>query len=141
LDVLAITITFGNTLAPSAYSNLLKIYASLAKELQSDPAAKERYARLGAASGKKTILAKGAEGPVEGEKDLAAYFVRPPHSNQSEDRTDISHSTGPVPFTSMGKTDFPTYPKPTLTSPLLLSKMGSCTRISISPRKKPTRSS
>lgn len=73
LHPLAITITFGNTHAPVAYNNLLKIYASLARELQAFPHAKERFPGVGAEE--KVVLALGADGPVGGEKAVAAYFV------------------------------------------------------------------
>jgi hypothetical protein len=74
LQPLAITITFGNTHAPVAYNNLLKIYASLARELEKSPEAKERFPGVGQEGGK-VVLALGADGPVGGEKAVAAYFV------------------------------------------------------------------
>ncbi|KAJ9095309.1 hypothetical protein QFC21_005675 [Naganishia friedmannii] len=81
LETVAITITFGNTHAPTAYNNLLKIYASLARELVHDADSLKRFPGLAAAGtgrggseGKKTVLALGADGPVGGEKSVAAYF-------------------------------------------------------------------
>ncbi|KAJ9107156.1 hypothetical protein QFC19_002816 [Naganishia cerealis] len=71
LDTIAITITFGNTHAPVAYNNLLKIYASLTREVMHDAASLARFPGLG---GGKTVLALGADGPVDGEKAVAAYF-------------------------------------------------------------------
>jgi hypothetical protein len=71
LETLAITITFGNTHAPVAYNNLLKIYASLAREFVHDP---ESVGRFPGVSGR-TVLALGADGPVGGDKAVAAYFV------------------------------------------------------------------
>jgi hypothetical protein len=80
LDVRALTITFGNTLAPSAYQNTLKLFACLAREFAQNPQAMQRYAcNLSSekedGNGGKIVLALGAEGPVGGERDLAAYFV------------------------------------------------------------------
>ncbi len=73
IDVALISIVFGNTHAPVAHSNLLKVYHALAKEIDAHPAAAERYARLRGAS--KTVLALGEDGPIGGDKALAAYFV------------------------------------------------------------------
>ncbi|KAJ9112666.1 hypothetical protein QFC22_006168 [Naganishia vaughanmartiniae] len=77
LETIAITITFGNTHAPTAYNNLLKIYASLAREVLHDADSLKRFPGLaaGGGSGRKTVLALGADGPVGGEKSVAAYFV------------------------------------------------------------------
>lgn len=73
-----ISIVFGNTHAPVAHANLLKIYHLLAREIDAVPATKERYAGLGPhADGRKTVLALGANDPVAGEKAVAAYFVSP----------------------------------------------------------------
>lgn len=76
VEVVGITITFGNTHADMAYSNLLKIYASLAREVEADPSALDRYPALKAAKeqGKKTVLALGVDEPVGGTKSTAAYF-------------------------------------------------------------------
>ena len=73
LDVKALTITFGNTLATAAYDNTLKIFASLVREFDHDPSARERYCNVRTED--KIVLARGAEGPVDGERDVAAYFV------------------------------------------------------------------
>jgi inosine-uridine nucleoside N-ribohydrolase len=72
LSVALISIVFGNTHAPVAHKNLLKIYHALAKEIMDVPDAKERYAMKG-----KTVLALGEDGPIGGEKATAAYFVCP----------------------------------------------------------------
>ena len=59
---------------------MLKVYAALAREFKQDPASIDRYPALKELKeGKrtqKTILAKGAEDPIDGERDVAAYFVR-----------------------------------------------------------------
>ncbi len=96
VDVVALTITFGelrmhpfyaicltslaspsgNTGAPLAYANALKVYAQIERELAHDPAAAARYVGLErGANGRKTILAKGAEEPIDGVVEFAAYFV------------------------------------------------------------------
>jgi inosine-uridine nucleoside N-ribohydrolase len=73
LDVALISIVFGNTHAPVAHANLLKIYHLLAQELAEIPDAEARYARL--AQPNKTVLALGEDRPIGGEKAVAAYFV------------------------------------------------------------------
>lgn len=73
LDVALISIVFGNTHAPVAHANLLKIYHLLAQELAEIPTAAGRYTRL--AQQAKTVLALGEDGPIGGDKAVAAYFV------------------------------------------------------------------
>ena len=83
LDVQALTITFGNTLLPSAYLNTLKLFSCLAREFKVNPDSLKRYGwnvSQGEHEGKekkerKIVLVKGAEGPIAGDRDLAAYFV------------------------------------------------------------------
>ncbi|KAK4687522.1 hypothetical protein P7C73_g2605, partial [Tremellales sp. Uapishka_1] len=72
IDVALISIVFGNTHAPVAHANLLKIYHLLSQEIASLPAAEARYARLGGQV--KTVLALGEDGPIGGKKAVAAYF-------------------------------------------------------------------
>ncbi|WWC71697.1 uncharacterized protein I206_105655 [Kwoniella pini CBS 10737] len=76
LQVVLISIVFGNTHAPIAHGNLLKIYHSLAKEIESIPNAQARYGSL-TDQNQKTILALGEDGPIGGEKSVAAYFHGP----------------------------------------------------------------
>ncbi|OCF76096.1 hydrolase [Kwoniella mangroviensis CBS 8886] len=76
LQVVLISIVFGNTHAPVAHSNLLKIYHSLSKEIEQIPDAQSRYGRL-AEPNQKTLLALGEDGPIGGEKAVAAYFHGP----------------------------------------------------------------
>ena len=71
--VTLISIVFGNTHAPVAHSNLLKIYHLLAREIAVIPSAIERYASLRQVP--KTVLAIGADEPIGGDKAVAAYFV------------------------------------------------------------------
>jgi len=73
VDLALISIVFGNTHAPAAHANLLKIYHALAKEVAEAPEASGRYGRLGQKV--KTVLALGEDGPIGGEKATAAYFV------------------------------------------------------------------
>jgi hypothetical protein len=72
VSVALISIVFGNTHAPVAHKNLLKIYHALAKEIMDHPEACKRYDLK-----EKTILALGEDGPIDGEKATAAYFVCP----------------------------------------------------------------
>jgi hypothetical protein len=78
VDVRLISIVFGNTHAPVAHANLLKIYHLLASEVAAIPEAAARYGRLdGQGKAGKTVLAVGEDGPIGGEKAVAAYFVGP----------------------------------------------------------------
>ncbi|CAD6581728.1 MAG: hypothetical protein TREMPRED_003074 [Tremellales sp. Tagirdzhanova-0007] len=72
IDVSLISIVFGNTHAPVAHSNLLKIYHILAQEITASSDAATRYTRLRGET--KTVLAMGEDGPVGGDKAVAAYF-------------------------------------------------------------------
>lgn len=74
IEVSLISIVFGNTHAPVAHNNLLKIYHALAKEIMEIPGAAERYSMKDGQRGK-TVLALGEDGPIGGEKAVAAYFV------------------------------------------------------------------
>jgi len=74
IEVSLISIVFGNTHAPVAHKNLLKIYHALAKEIMEIPGAAERYSMKDGQRGK-TVLALGEDGPIGGEKAVAAYFV------------------------------------------------------------------
>lgn len=87
VDVRLISIVFGNTHAPVAHGNLLKIYHALAQEINSLPAAAARYRMLEGQRPVKTVLALGEDGPIGGEKAVAAYFV-----SQTRDRSDPSRS-------------------------------------------------
>ncbi|WVQ82058.1 hypothetical protein IAT38_004186 [Cryptococcus sp. DSM 104549] len=75
VDVALISIVFGNTHAPAAHANLLKIYHQLAQEIAQIPEAEKRYHRL--SGQEKTVLALGEDGPIGGEKSVAAYFHGP----------------------------------------------------------------
>ncbi|KIR28959.1 hydrolase [Cryptococcus deuterogattii LA55] len=75
IDLALISIVFGNTHAPVAHSNLLKIYHLLAQEVAQTAGAEARYGRLKGQV--KTMLAMGEDGPIGGEKAVAAYFHGP----------------------------------------------------------------
>lgn len=76
IDLRLISIVFGNTHAPVAYGNLLKIYALLGREISAFPSALGRFPGL--TKTPRVKLALGENGPIAGEKAVAAYFVRPP---------------------------------------------------------------
>lgn len=75
VTVSLISIVFGNTHAPTAHSNLLKIYHQLGAELDANPDAVKRYNLFAGQERTKTILALGEDQPIDGEKATAAYFV------------------------------------------------------------------
>ncbi|KAH9892548.1 nucleoside hydrolase [Cubamyces lactineus] len=72
LEVLAIVISFGNTDARSSFVNILKIYQALARHVERIPEDASRFPAL--APRRKTILALGEDGPLEGELHSAQYF-------------------------------------------------------------------
>ncbi|WWC90885.1 uncharacterized protein L201_005822 [Kwoniella dendrophila CBS 6074] len=76
LEVLLISIVFGNTHAQLAHDNLLKIYYNLSKEISEIPESKERFKKA-LSNHKKTKLALGEDDPIDGEKSVAAYFHGP----------------------------------------------------------------
>ncbi|ODN92830.1 hydrolase [Cryptococcus wingfieldii CBS 7118] len=98
VDLALVSIVFGNTHAPVAHKNLIKIYHQLAKEIEVVPGADARYERLRGAE--KTVLALGEDGPIGGEKAVAAYFHGPDGlSNISETHPhltppEIAHGEG-----------------------------------------------
>ena len=75
IDVALISIVFGNTHAPVAHANLLKLYHLLAQEISATSEAAGRYARLRSEGMEKTVLAMGEDRPIGGDKAVAAYFV------------------------------------------------------------------
>ncbi|KAI0358399.1 nucleoside hydrolase [Trametes cingulata] len=72
LEVLAIIISFGNTDAKSSFLNILKMYQALARQLEAFPEDARRFPGL--ASRRKTIVAVGEDGPLQGELHSAQYF-------------------------------------------------------------------
>lgn len=85
VDVRLISIVFGNTHAPVAHANLLKIYHHLAQEVAASTEAAGRYGRLAGGESGKTILALGEDGPIGGDKAVASYFVSIPYLSPSAD--------------------------------------------------------
>ena len=65
--------TEGNTTQDRTFSNILKLYHILYRHIMHFPEENNRFPGLQRA--KKTKLAKGAQGPLEGILDLAEYFV------------------------------------------------------------------
>lgn len=80
LDIAAVTPSFGNTSAAHVSSNLNKLFYLLQQELESDSYRPGSYPVLeGIREGKrlKIVVPKsGASQPIEGELEMAEYFVR-----------------------------------------------------------------
>ncbi|KAF8621538.1 hypothetical protein AX15_007710 [Amanita polypyramis BW_CC] len=72
LDILAYIVTFGNTDRDVCYTNILKTYHAIARHLEAYPHHRNRFPNFHQA--KKTILARGADLPLEGEAHAAKYF-------------------------------------------------------------------
>ncbi|RPD74261.1 nucleoside hydrolase [Lentinus tigrinus ALCF2SS1-7] len=72
LEVLAIIISFGNTDARSSYINILKSYQAVARHIQRHPEDASRFPNF--SQQRKTILAVGEDGPLEGDLHSAEYF-------------------------------------------------------------------
>ncbi|KAI0949624.1 hypothetical protein AcW1_009173 [Taiwanofungus camphoratus] len=72
LEVLAIIISFGNTDPESSHLNVLKLYQAISRHLERYPQDKSRFPNFEPL--RKTILARGADGPLEGDLHSAQYF-------------------------------------------------------------------
>ncbi|EKM54529.1 uncharacterized protein PHACADRAFT_210325 [Phanerochaete carnosa HHB-10118-sp] len=72
LDIRAIIVTFGNTDVEAAYLNILRLHKALALQFEQDPKSRARFSNF--TPGSQIILAKGANGPLEGELLSAEYF-------------------------------------------------------------------
>ncbi|KAI0703380.1 nucleoside hydrolase [Cerioporus squamosus] len=72
LEILAIVISFGNTDARSSFINILKIYQAVARHIERHPEDATRFPNF--SQRKKTILAVGEDGPLEGDLHSAEYF-------------------------------------------------------------------
>ncbi|KAI0081341.1 nucleoside hydrolase [Panus rudis PR-1116 ss-1] len=72
LEVLAIIVSYGNTDADASYLNVLKIYEILRRHLAKYPEEKKYWPNF--AQQRKTVLARGANGPLQGELHSAQYF-------------------------------------------------------------------
>ncbi|KAH9948526.1 nucleoside hydrolase [Amylocystis lapponica] len=72
LEILAIIVSYGNTEIHPSYLNVLKIYKVLSQHLERYPEDKHRFPNFSGT--KKTILSRGAAGPLEGALHSAQYF-------------------------------------------------------------------
>lgn len=71
---------------------MLKIYASLAREFAHDPESIERFPGVKG----KAVLALGADGPVGGDKAVAAYFVSIGELSEYRERSERWQEWGKV---------------------------------------------
>ncbi|KIY65844.1 nucleoside hydrolase [Cylindrobasidium torrendii FP15055 ss-10] len=72
LEILAITLSFGNTDVGSSRQNVLKLYGVLEKHFQAFPTEQARYANF--IPERKPILVTGRAGPLDGAVHHAQYF-------------------------------------------------------------------
>ncbi|CAL1707331.1 unnamed protein product [Somion occarium] len=72
LDILAIIVSYGNTDADASYLNVLRIYETLSRQIAQDPEQQRHWPNF--APLRKTILARGADHPLEGDLHSAQYF-------------------------------------------------------------------
>lgn len=74
LDIVAITCVYGNTLVERVAENLNKTFHVLSKSISSEDEGRQRWPGM---YGQKPILVgkKGADEPIAGEREVAAYFV------------------------------------------------------------------
>ncbi|KAL7417909.1 Inosine/uridine-preferring nucleoside hydrolase domain-containing protein [Mrakia frigida] len=79
LEILTITAVFGNTLVSRVYDNLQKIFNVLDKDIEGLSAEERQKRWPGMVESDKKILVgrKGAEEPLGGEPETAAYFHGP----------------------------------------------------------------
>ncbi|KAJ3756877.1 nucleoside hydrolase [Lentinula raphanica] len=72
LNVLAILVSYGNTDAAHAYSNVLKTYQVVQRHMELYPEDAIRYPKF--FNRIKTIVCRGSDGPLQGELHSASYF-------------------------------------------------------------------
>ncbi|KAK7687189.1 hypothetical protein QCA50_009693 [Cerrena zonata] len=72
LEIIAIIVTYGNTDADASYVNILKVYDNLSRHFAQYPEDQKHWPNFAVL--KKTILARGAVGPLAGEPHTAQYF-------------------------------------------------------------------
>ncbi|RDB25389.1 Inosine-uridine preferring nucleoside hydrolase [Hypsizygus marmoreus] len=72
LEILAFIVSFGNTDIESSYLNILKTYQALTRHFAENPSDEERFPNF--FSSIKPILARGCDGPLEGDLHSAQYF-------------------------------------------------------------------
>lgn len=72
LDILALIVSFGNTDIDASYLNILKMYQAVGRHVEKYPEDAKRFHNF--APGKHIKLARGCEGPTEGEIHSAQHF-------------------------------------------------------------------
>ncbi|KXN90166.1 hypothetical protein AN958_04656, partial [Leucoagaricus sp. SymC.cos] len=72
LDILSIIVSFGNTDVNSSYLNILKLYQAIERQIEKHPEDASRFPNF--SPDKRIILARGCEGPIQGELHSAQYF-------------------------------------------------------------------
>ncbi|KAF5370765.1 hypothetical protein D9758_002125 [Tetrapyrgos nigripes] len=72
IEIIAIIVSYGNTDLESCYRNIFKAYQAVSREVETHPQAAERFPNM--FSDVKTILARGSDGPLEGDLHGAQYF-------------------------------------------------------------------
>ncbi|KAK2467831.1 hypothetical protein APHAL10511_000126 [Amanita phalloides] len=72
LKILAFIVTFGNTERDACYNNILKTYQAVNRHLEAHPHDRSRFPNFHQEC--KAILARGADGPLEGSVYSAMYF-------------------------------------------------------------------
>ncbi|KAF8904372.1 Inosine/uridine-preferring nucleoside hydrolase domain-containing protein [Gymnopilus junonius] len=72
IEILAYTVSYGNTDSDSSYLNILKAYRAIECFLERNPLESSRFPNFN--SKKRPILARGAVAPLEGEIHSAQYF-------------------------------------------------------------------
>ncbi|KAJ3565909.1 hypothetical protein NP233_g7341 [Leucocoprinus birnbaumii] len=72
LDILALIISFGNTDIDASYQNILKLYQAIGRHIEKHPEDASRFPNF--APEKRIKLARGYEGPIQGDLHSAQYF-------------------------------------------------------------------
>ncbi|KAF8722186.1 hypothetical protein AX14_009981 [Amanita brunnescens Koide BX004] len=72
LDILAHIVTFGNTERDACYNNILKTYQAVDRHVGAHPQDENRFPNFHQVN--KTVLARGADTPLEGGTHSAMYF-------------------------------------------------------------------
>ncbi|KAJ3511224.1 hypothetical protein NLJ89_g4228 [Agrocybe chaxingu] len=85
LDILAYSISYGNTDIESSWSNIFKAYRAIDLHLKSNPSEKARFPNFDVK--RKPLLARGPSGPLEGALHSAEYF----HGRDGLGDIDIRH--------------------------------------------------
>ncbi|KAK7472934.1 hypothetical protein VKT23_001039 [Stygiomarasmius scandens] len=72
IEILAIIVSYGNTDIESSYLNVFKAYQTVSRHVEENPQDADRFPNLFSAV--KPILARGSDGPLQGELHSAEYF-------------------------------------------------------------------